>query len=420
MFESTSAAYMTAGTPAPSTNLDPDEIDLRKLAATLWRQRKTIVVIGVAGGALGLAVSLASTKHVSSGLFQTPRAYEKTAEPVDKDKVETISVANYKRYENTVLNPRNLQQFLEQRNQPDEPGAAEIGALARSTNQLRSAITPEFSLTEKEQRSFGIKLSSDDANALLGFRVRHEAGAPTNGAVLALLGEYIRDSVMQLDLRDYMENQCKRHQSREVELRNEHLKAKFFIEQEEARMQSLQRLIAQNPNAAAVDSRQVISLEGNGARFLSPRAHLNASEIAVADARLEQNKRERDVVASAIKKAYYCEALKPLENLVPARQFLERLLPLQTAALANQDKTRDIVEQTANELTLELDNWRDSYLRVMRFVAAPETLEVKERKPSLFLGLLGGGMLGGFFGIAFALLLSWWRNNRDGILVNES
>lgn len=417
---------MTTGNPAPRTELDPDEIDLRKLAATLWRQRKTIVLVGVVGAALGVAVSLISTKYVSSGLFQTPRAYEKSAEPAgkdkdkDKDTVETISVANYKRYENTVLNPHNLQQFLEQRAQPNEAGAEDISELAAHPNQLRLAITPEFSLTEKEQRSFGIKLSSEHASALVGFRVHHEAGAPTKGAVLTLLGEYIRDSVMQLDLRDYMEAQCKRHQSREVELRNEHLNTKFFIEQEEARMQSLQRLIAQNPSATTVDSRQLISLEGNGARFLSPRAHLNASEIAVADARLEQNQREREAIASTIKNAYYCEALKPLDKLVPARGFFEQLQPLQTAALANHDKTRDIVEQTANELTLELNNWRDRYLRVMRYVSAPETLEVKERRPGVLVGLLGGGVLGGFLGIVFALLLSWWRNNRDGIMTKEA
>ncbi len=402
---------MNTGAPASRNDLDPDEIDLRKLAATLWQQRKTIVAVGLTGCALGVALSVASTKYVSSGLFQTPRP---------NDTLTTINAASYKRYENVVINPSNLAQFVAQRMQANEPGIAEVSELADNASQLRAAVTPEFSLTEKEQRNFGIKLPADDANTLLGFRVRHEANSPTGGAVLKQLGEYLRDSVMRLGLQDHMEVQCTQHQSREVELRTEHLKAKFLIEQETARAQSLQRLIAQNPAAAAQDSRQVISLEGDGARYLPPRTHLNASEIAVADARLEQNRREREVVASAIKKAYYCEALKPLEKLIPAREFLDQLQKLQTTALAGKDKTHDIVEQTANELALELENWRVSYLRGMRYVAEPETLEVKERKPGLALGLLGGGMAGGLLGIVFALVLTWWRTNRDGILTKEA
>ncbi len=392
---------------------------MRKMVRTLWHQRKLIIAIGIAGGALGLALSFSATKYVSSGLFQVPaERTERNANAAKPDDFESVSTANYKRYENVLLNPRNLESFLERHTQPDEPGVADLLKLASHPNELRTTITPEFSLTEKEQRTFGIKLSSEDGSALLGFRVRHASKEPTRGAPLKLIGEYLRDSVIMLDLRDRFENQCKRHELRAAELRNEQLKAQFAIEQEEERMKNLRRLITKNPTAAAADTRQIISLENNGARFLPPGTHLNAAEIALTDIRLGEKARERESIASAIKKSYYCEAVKLLEKPSAAATLLDQLGPLQLAAIKSQNPSLDIVEQTHNELQLELNTWRDNYLRIMRYVAAPETLEIKERNPGPVLGLLGGGLLGGFLGMMVALLWSWWQNNRDDILTD--
>ncbi|MDP3520542.1 MAG: Wzz/FepE/Etk N-terminal domain-containing protein [Hydrogenophaga sp.] len=411
---------MNTATPVipPPQDSDPDELDLRKLVATLWRQRLTIVAIGVGGALLGIAVSLMSTKYVSSGLFEIPLPSKSKSEVSFSE--GTVNATNYKRYENTLINSRNFEQFLESRVKRGEAAATDLMDLAKRPTGLSQAISPEFSLTEKEQRGFGIKLSSDDANALVGFRVRYAANEPTNGTALVLLGEYLRDSITRLDLKTKAESQCTRNELREAQLLNEQLAAKFHMEQEEERIQRLQQLIAQNPSSAAQDTRQVISLDNNGARFLAPRTHLNASEIVVTDIKLGQKQRDRERVASAIKKSYYCEASKLLDEPASAEELLDKLPALQTAALKDQDNKLDIVQQTQNELRLELDTWRSNYLRTMKYVADPKTLENKERKPGLALGLLGGGMLGGLFGLFFALLQAWWRDNREAVLTPES
>lgn len=401
---------MNTATPVipPLQDADPDEIDLPKLVATLWRQRRTIVAIGIGGALLGVAVSLVSTKYASSGLFEIPKSED------------SVNATNYKRYENTLLNSRNFEQFLESHLKRGETAATDLMDLAKHPAGLSQAISPEFSLTEKEQRGFGIKLSSDDANALVGFRVRYASNDPTNGTALTLLGEYLRDSITRLDLKTKAESQCTRNELREAQLLNEQLGAKFQMEQEEERIQRLQQLIAQNPSAAAQDTRQVISLDNNGARFLAPRTHLNASEIVVTDIKLGQKQRDRERVASAIKKSYYCEASKLLDEPASAEELLDKLPALQTAALKDHDNKLDIVQQTQNELRLELGTWRSNYLRTMKYVADPKTLENKERKPGLILGLLGGGIFGGLFGLFFALLQAWWRDNRAAVLTAET
>lgn len=388
-----------------------DEIDLRQVAAVLWRKKTVILSLGLLGCAFGLAASVLSTRYVSSGLLQIPTSI--------RADTESVNAANYKRYENMLFDPRNLQQFLKHLPN-DTPGYTEVSQLAANPNALRKTITPEFSLTEKEQRALGVKLSAEQAGTLLGFRMRYAAPTPSHGTALELLGEYLRDTVLRLDLRRYMAEQCERSQAREIELRNEQLKADFFIQQEEQRLQYLKRLLAQNPTSNSTDSRQIISLDNNGARYLSPRVHLTATEIAIADARLGQSERDRDTLASKIKKTYYCEATRLQAEDMLARVYLDRLPALQAAALEGQDKRRSIVEQTANDLALQRQAWRDNYLRAMRYVSPPsESQEHKESRPSLPLGLLFGGLLGSFFGVVTSLLLSWWSNNREEILATK-
>lgn len=414
-FTQASVKHMNTRTPTqiPSENIPTDEIDLRKLVGSLWRQRKLIAILGIAGGMVGLALSLTTTQYVSSGLFQIHS--ERDAKQVN---IESVSASNYKRYESVLLNPQNLEHFVDQRTMPSEPGVSNVLELVENPKKLRSAISPEFSLTEKEQRNLGIKISAEEGNLLLGFRVQHASKEPSQGAVLKILGEYLRDSVIALDLRSHAETQCARQELRASELRNEQLKVQFLIEQEEERMKSLRRLIEKNPTAAVIDTRQVISLENNGARFLTPGAHLNAAEIGVTDMKLGQKEREREMIAISIKKSYYCEGVKLLTQPAAAAAILDQFEKLQLAAVKNHDSNLPIVEQTSNEIKLELIKWRDTYLRAMRYAVAPENLEIRERKFGRLLGLLGGGLLGGFLGLMAALLWSWWQSNRDAILVD--
>ena len=52
--------------------VENDEIDLRQLFRTLWRQRYFILGFGLLGAVLGIALSLHSTKYVSEGVLRIP------------------------------------------------------------------------------------------------------------------------------------------------------------------------------------------------------------------------------------------------------------------------------------------------------------------------------------------------------------
>lgn len=377
---------------------DDDEIDLRQLVSTLWAQKGLIAGVGVLGAALGVGGSLLSTKYVTEGLLLTP----------------SVSATDYKRYESVLSSGARLEEFLRLGAQSDTADGQRLQRLARTPNGLRESIKPEFALTEKDQKTFGIKPNGEAQNALVGMQIRYADKDPSNGTPLALLAEYVRDSVIKVDLADSILGNCNTYATRAQELRNQQLQSDFTIRQETQRIADLREIIARHPDAGAAESRQIVSLEKGTERFLSPAAQLVAAEIQIADLKLAEAQRERERVASELKRKYYCDAEAALKQPISGRKLLAELQNLQTTAFQGRDRATDIVEQTWNELELERERWNNTYLAGMRFVAPPEGTEVRERKPGLAMGIALGGVLGGMLGVMIALVRAWWRGSREG------
>ena len=377
---------------------DDDEIDLRQLVSTLWAQKGLIAGVGVLGAALGVGGSLLSTKYVTEGLLLTP----------------SVSATDYKRYESVLSSGARLEEFLRLGAQSDTADGQRLQRLARTPNGLRESIKPEFALTEKDQKAFGIKPNGEAQNALVGMQIRYADKDASNGTPLALLAEYVRDSVIKVDLADSILGNCNTYATRAQELRNQQLEDDFTIRQEAQRITDLREIIARHPDAGAAESRQIVSLERGTERFLSPAAQLVAAEIQIADLKLAEAQRERERVASELKRKYYCDAEAALKQPISGRKLLAELPNLQATAFQGRDRATDIVEQTWNELELERERWNNTYLAGMRFVAPPEGTEVRERKPGLAMGIALGGVLGGMLGVMIALVRAWWRGSREG------
>ena len=385
-------------TQPPAQAYEDDEIDLRQLVSTLWAQKGLIAGVGVLGAALGVGGSLLSTKYVTEGLLLTP----------------SVSATDYKRYESVLSSGARLEEFLRLGAQSDTADGQRLQRLARTPNGLRESIKPEFALTEKDQKTFGIKPNGEAQNALVGMQIRYADKDPSNGTPLALLAEYVRDSVIKVDLADSILGNCNTYATRAQELRNQQLEDDFTIRQEAQRITDLREIIARHPDAGAAESRQIVSLEKGTERFLSPAAQLVAAEIQIADLKLAEAQRERERVASELKRKYYCDAEAALKQPISGRKLLAELQNLQTTAFQGRDRATDIVEQTWNELELERERWNNTYLAGMRFVAPPEGTEVRERKPGLAMGIALGGVLGGMLGVMIALVRAWWRGSREG------
>jgi len=378
----------------PANAPDADEIDLRLLFQTLWLHRKVIFQFALVCALIGVLIAQLSTKYVSEGVLQTGQ----------------INASNYKRYESVLLTGANLEKFLARNKQVNKDTAELVDGLSLSASRLKDAIKPEFAFTDKDQKSMGVKSSASDGGAMIGLRLSFEHGEPTLGAPVLLLGDYVRDTLLRVDLEGAINSECLSNQTVAQSLRIAQIKDEFSTKQELARAKTLRGL-----NGKGGEVRQLVSLDKGGERFLSPQAQLNAVEITISELQLAQINRERDLKSSALRQAYYCEAVKVLQKPINTDLVLEEMKAIQEGVFKDQDKAVPIIEQTASELNLQRIGWENTYLRGMRFVSSPEGSEVKSRKPGRGTGLLLGALLGGFLGIVFVFIRQWWQANKAEI-----
>jgi len=359
-----------------------DEIDVRQLLHTLWLQRKVICVMALVSAAVGLGMAQLSTKYVSEAVLQMPQKKELSdskKEQVEGMQVPIISAANYKRYESVLLTGANLAKFLQRNSQASPDSLTLLEPLTLNAAALREAIRPEFSFTDKDQKALGVKSAALDPGAMVGLRLSIDSANPTQGAPLLLLADYVRDSILLVDMETAIYDGCLQSETQAQALRVEQLKDEFKFSQEERRAKTLRGLVSRSPGSQ--DNRQVVTVDKGSERFLSPAAQLNASEITMSELRLAQVNRERDRIASALKQAYYCDASNTLQKPVGAAALIDVLKVQQAAVFKDKTRDGDIIDQTANEFELQRNNWGNNYLRGMRFVSSPEGSEVKTRKP---------------------------------------
>lgn len=376
--------------PQPPARTE-DEISLIDLIHMLWRRRWLIFSLAGLGALLGLGASLASLRYVSETLFVT-----------------NIPIEAYRRYENAVLNGPQLAQFVRKNGAKNAAATARLLEVAEDASTLGEALRMESSFTDKDIRVFGGQAGKE--NTLL-FRLRCESPEPAGNAQLALLGEFVRDAIIRVDMGETMPRQCNGERIREQALRNAQIQSGFDIQQEEQRVATLRTLMARHGDARGQDTRQVVTVEKDTERFLPLPAQLVAAEIRIADMRLADVGREREREAAVLRRDYYCKAQEALQARPSGRAFLAELGNIQQAVFEGKDRNADVVEQAWNELELQRRDWTSTYLDFMRFVVTPDGGEVRERKPGIALGMVLGGLLGGVLGSFWVLMQRWWRGD---------
>jgi LPS O-antigen subunit length determinant protein (WzzB/FepE family) len=392
-------------TPPERNNYAPvrqsdDTIDLEFLAHEVWRKRWLVIACILFGGLAGLGLSVMGTGYKSRGLLLTPET----------------TVADYKRWSEAMLNLPRLERFLQANGKQDQPVAALMRNAMRDQGQLQQALRPEFSFTDRDAKEFGVQLES--VGVLVGIELMLKQKHPDSDAPVLTLAEYLRDTAIVVDLETAVWHRCFDNEAREQVLRNEQLEAEFQVAQLEARAARLREIVERHPDARS-EVRQVVSVEHGGDRFLPPATQLATTEISIADRRIEATKRERDRTAADLRRTFYCGAREQLQRGMPGRDFLLSLPELLARSSADKDFSVNVIEQTINELTLQTRFWTNHYLEQLRFVVSPQGAHALERKPGRAVGLILGTILGGGIGVLLAIALGWWRQHRDGILIDE-
>lgn len=316
----------------------------------------------------GVSVGLLFPKFQATALLQFPepqKSAERTGEarmpeqrPSDP-KANVIELAAYKRVAASYNSSAQLGAYLDAAGLSSSPGAARLLAQAASPSFWDNVAAPVLPFSRRDQKEFG-DIKDASATTMLGLELTADArtASVAQDMVNILAGYYI-NAVVRERMRAWTLAGKVDAQSQEKGVRADVLRAELDIELYGRRADDMKAVLARYPDAARMDSRQVVSVnpaEG-GERYLSPLAQLVGAESAISQRREMIRRWQRELKQKTILAQFYVDADALLDREVDVSRLLAALKVLAARTFGHAESAQEWNQEAALRVNGALDNF---------------------------------------------------------------
>ena len=322
------------------------------------------VLLAIAGAAVGTFFP----KFEATALLQFPEAQkgaERLVEPKFPEqrafdpKANVIELAAFKRVAASYDSAAQLSAYLEASGRRDSPGAQRLQIQATSSSFWDKVAVPVLPFSRRDQKEFG-DIKDASATTMLGLELSAEARTESIAQeMVSLLADYYINAVVRERIRAWTLAGKVDALSQEKGLRADVLRAGLDIELYGRRAEDMKAMLARYPDAARMDSRQVVSVnpaEG-GERYLSPLAQLVGAESAISQRRELIRRWERELKQKAILAQFYASADSLLDGEVNVNKLLAGLRVLASKTFTHEDSQQEWNQEAALRVNGALDNF---------------------------------------------------------------
>jgi LPS O-antigen subunit length determinant protein (WzzB/FepE family) len=262
-----------------------DEIDLSSIFAVLWKKRKLIILGTLGATLLSIGISFVIPKvYRSEGFYQLGNpafriesSYQLEDLPFkieDNNKLNTekqksigLSIPLYKSSSSQFFNPNRLHVKASQEKSFSEEELKKLKDDFKSAADINKWIKPLYAFAKEDAREFS-QLPKDEANAVLGMNLAYEADSPENAAAhVSFFGNYIRDCLLYVSLYNYIMDGYSKSAAALNKNENGIIRLQFELVQNTNKMKDIQAILSDYPEAAKMESRQVVSVQEGGPVF---------------------------------------------------------------------------------------------------------------------------------------------------------
>jgi LPS O-antigen subunit length determinant protein (WzzB/FepE family) len=407
--------------PASREEPHDDEIDLRLIFAILWRQRKLIVLGTVGATLLAIGISFLIPKvYRSEGFFQLGNPLYKLTEDANKSnsnkpKPIGISIPIYKNASSQFFNPNRLYIKAGQDKSFNEEDLTKLNDDLKSTADIGKWIKPVYAFAKEDTREFA-QLPKDELNAVIGLNASFEAYSPEKAAAhVSFFGNYVRDCLMHFALYNYIMDGFNDTTAATSRIENQIIETQFQLQQNSKKREDIKTILSDYPDTAKMETRQVVSVQEGGSRFLSPVTQLVGIESTLADLRRALSQLERDREKLSIRAEFFSRSFNDIEKAGGNGDSLFMLLKsIKDEVFKNKDLGRDEIKEVFNNLSVDLQGFDFTLNQNTRFISGPTVpnVHIKPRK-SIIVGVTFAASL--FFFVMAAFVVHWWQNNKKVI-----
>jgi LPS O-antigen subunit length determinant protein (WzzB/FepE family) len=414
-----------------------DEIDLSSIFAVLWKRKKLIIFGTLGATLLSIGISLLLPKvyrsegfyQLGNPLFRIESFYQLENLPfkieddnklnADRQKSIGLSIPLYKSSSSQFFDPNRLHVKANQEKSFSEEELKELKDDVKSAADINKWIKPLYAFAKEDAREFS-QLPKDEANTVLGMNLAYEADSPENAAAyVSFFGNYIRDCLLYVSLYNYIMDGYSKSIAAIDKNENGMIRLQFELVQNTNKMKDIQTILSDYPEAAKMESRQVVSVQEGGARFLAPVTQLVGIESTLADIRRALAKLERDREKLSIQAEYFSRSFNELVKVNEHGDSLLLLLKtIKDAVFKDKNLNRDEVKEVFNTLSIDLQTFDFTFYQNSRFISGPTipTAHVKPRKSIIIVVTCIASF---FFFVIMAFVVNWWQGNKKAIMYDS-
>ncbi len=370
------------------TNIN-DEIDLFDLFRILWK-RKLFILSGV------FIITFLSVVIV----FMLPKYYKCNGILRFSTKGKKISLIDYKDYSLIFTDRDNFYRFLSN-NVKDKNKLRLIIDGMKKVNPSK-AIKPIYAYTKEDIKNFG-KIKDETVNFIIGVKISHRCKNPEKtGEIVKLLGSFIRESIVDKKIYDYISSNYYRSKDLIVKYNDKTFHAKFNINLLEKKKGDILMILKKYPDSRKMNSFQLVSTDNGGYRYLSPVNQIVGIESQIADLKqsLAFYKRNKDI--EQIKIIFFRELKQKIIDKKTVVHVYRTFLKEFDFFLKKLDLKGDIGKKVYNDLSVAVEKFKKVYNEDIRF-NPPLTISARPVKTNKKLIIFSAF----FFSILFFSLLSF-------------
>ncbi len=301
-----------------------------------------------------------------------------------------MSVAEYKRFTESAANLPNAKQLLKVLPSQDADNEL-IENEVKNNSGKWSAAVPRFSKADaKDLPEALLKLESDRlAAALVGTRISASAKDPEQAArVASWMGNYFKETAAKEAMREQLFSWIAENRQFNDKAQEKQLKLAFDIEQAQTRSKALKQVLAQYPEYAKSEARQVVDVRKDNEKFISPGAQLVGAETEVIDIREKLSRLEREQLQQNFAQGFLSKA----EIAYNAASTGTGAIKAIRALIASEQPSLKTEAEKEKLLSMAADVSRISarFISQAQFIVAPSVPERPEQPRPLMLTVVFG------------------------------
>jgi len=374
-----------------------DEIDLYDYLRVIWRWRWMIAIGVVVATLISIPAAYRMRTYESQGVLR-----------VSSQNVQ-LSLPQYKTYSENFLAP---DLFLKYVKTHDVISGAEIASLEaiRKRISLQENVEAVFAYGAEEIEK-GVSQFNPEKQYVTTLRLDWKTSSPLAAQqIVAGLGNFIKYSIEQKVLDDYVKGKYEGAYINVYQLENKLTNLDFFLRQKQEKLRDLKRIAERFPHVDKTSTREVVSVEEGGHLYLSPSAQMVATDASISDIKLEMTDTKRDLKINKVRLDFFSALKEGIEKENPDDLFAY-LNSLKEEFFKGKDLKQEEISLVRNETFADFARFEHRFDDVTQFISGP-TLP-QRAKPSTRIVVAVSFFVGLFFFTLLAFFLEFIQRSQQ-------